>query len=97
MKDYFDNLIENFQDESNKNNVASKKANVWEWCLDHYSENYENVPADGSAYKVASQKGMVLRGGAWSGQAENNRSASRINLGATSRNYFVGFRVLIEL
>ncbi len=88
-------------------NVASKKANawgfydmhgnVWEWCLDNYSENYEGVPCDGSAYKVVSQKGMVLRGGAWSGQAENNRSASRINLGATSRNYFVGFRVLIEL
>jgi formylglycine-generating enzyme required for sulfatase activity len=46
---------------------------------------------------VSSEKGMVLRGGAWSGIAENLRSSSRINLGANSRNYFVGFRIVVEL
>jgi len=46
---------------------------------------------------VRSEKGMVLRGGTWSGKPENLRSASRINLGANSRNYFVGFRVVVEL
>jgi len=40
---------------------------------------------------------MTLRGGAWSAEAMNCRSARRINLGATSRNYFVGFRVVVEV
>jgi len=71
--------------------------NIWEWCADRYAENYENVPTDGSAHMIHSEKGMVLRGGAWSGKPENLRSASRINLGANSRNYFVGFRVVVEL
>lgn len=87
--------------------VGTKKANawglydmhgnIWEWCSDRYAENYETVPNDGSAHMVRSEKGMVLRGGAWSAKPENLRSAVRINLGANSRNYFVGFRVVVEL
>jgi len=71
--------------------------NVWEWCSDHYVETYENTPRDGSAYKIQSEKGRVLRGGSWNGSAQNSRCTSRINLGSGGRNYFVGFRVLIEL
>jgi len=88
-------------------NVGTKKpnawglydmyGNVWEWTLDRYSENYEQTPRDGSHHKVQSDQGMSLRGGAWSAKAENCRSARRINLGASSRNYFVGFRVVVEL
>lgn len=87
--------------------VGTKKANawglydmhgnIWEWCSDRYAENYETVPNDGSAHMVRSEKGMVLRGGAWSAKPDNLRSAVRINLGANSRNYFVGFRVVVEL
>ena len=71
--------------------------NVWEWTLDRYSETYERTPKDGTHYKTESDKGMSLRGGAWSAEPENCRSARRINLGANSRNYFVGFRVVVEL
>ena len=71
--------------------------NVWEWCLDRYADDYTHTPRDGSVHRVDSDKGMVCRGGAWSGEAQNCRSASRINLGGNSRNYFVGFRVVIEL
>jgi formylglycine-generating enzyme required for sulfatase activity len=71
--------------------------NVWEWTLDRYAESYEHTPRDGTHHKVQSDKGMCLRGGAWSAEAINCRSARRINLGANSRNYFVGFRVVIEL
>jgi len=88
-------------------NVGTKKpnpwglydmyGNVWEWTLDRYVENYESTALDGSHHNVQSEKGMSLRGGAWSAEATNCRSARRINLGANSRNYFVGFRVVIEV
>ena len=71
--------------------------NIWEWCSDRYAENYAQTPRDGSAHKVFTEKGMVLRGGSWSGVADKQRSSIRINLGAKSRNYFVGFRVVIKL
>ena len=71
--------------------------NLWEWCLDRYSANYDDVPTDGSAYRGSSEKGMVLRGGSWNAEASNCRSSNRINLGASSRNYFVGFRIVMEL
>jgi len=88
-------------------NVGTKKpngwglydmhGNVWEWTLDRYAQNYEQTPLDGTHYKIKSDKGMSLRGGAWSAESENCRSARRINLGANSRNYFVGFRVVVEV
>ena len=71
--------------------------NVWEWCLDRYAEDYSATPSDGTAYGVASEKGRVLRGGSYNSTAENCRSSSRINLGSGGRNYFIGFRVVIEL
>ncbi|HEY9190602.1 MAG TPA: formylglycine-generating enzyme family protein [Sulfurovum sp.] len=71
--------------------------NVWEWCLDWYSETYAHTPTDGTAYNVPNEKGRVLRGGSWNGSAENSRCSSRINLGSGGRNYFVGFRVVMEL
>lgn len=80
----------------NKWGFYDMHGNVWEWCADRYAENYLDVPNDGTAYKLSSEKGMVLRGGAWSAEATNCRSSRRINLGANSRNYFVGFRVALE-
>ena len=71
--------------------------NVWEWCLDRYAEDYDSTPCDGTAYGVASEKGRVLRGGSYNGTHENCRTSSRINLGSGGRNYFIGFRVVIEL
>ena len=98
-----------YKENSNKvtHDVGTKKSNawgfydmhgnIWEWCSDRYAENYEQTPRDGAAHMVRSEKGMVLRGGAWSAKPDNLRSAVRINLGANSRNYFVGFRMVIEL
>ena len=88
-------------------NVGSKKpnawgiydmhGNVWEWCQDRYSDDYMITPVDGSAYAVENKNGRVLRGGSYKGETENCTSTSRINLGSAGRNYFIGFRVLIEL
>jgi len=87
--------------------VGTKKANawglydmhgnVWEWCLDRYAEDYTVTARDGSAYGVASDKGRVLRGGSYNGDEEKCTSTSRINLGSKGKNYFIGFRLVLEL
>lgn len=88
-------------------NVGTKKpntwglydmhGNIWEWCLDRYAEDYTHTPTDGSAYAVASDKGRVLRGGSFNANASKCSCSSRINLGSGGKNYFIGFRLLLEV
>ncbi|HAA28919.1 MAG TPA: peptidase C14 [Cyanobacteria bacterium UBA8553] len=41
--------------------------NVWEWCADHWHDNYEGAPLDGSAWinKTNDNHYRLLRGGSW--------------------------------
>jgi formylglycine-generating enzyme required for sulfatase activity len=78
--------------------------NVWEWCLDQWHENYENAPADGSAWMDADDSqtninkdhrftARLLRGGSWSSSPRYCRSAYRdLNL-PVDQHVDVGFRV----
>ncbi len=70
--------------------------NVWEWCEDHWHDNYENAPTDGSAWIDKNSKCKVLRGGSWGiNPYYYCRSASRIDFfaGVNSNDDF-GFRVV---
>ena len=71
--------------------------NVWEWCRDKYANDYTATPCDGSAYESASENERVLRGGSYNADAEKCFCTSRINLGAGGKNYFIGFRLVLEL
>jgi formylglycine-generating enzyme required for sulfatase activity/uncharacterized caspase-like protein len=52
--------------------------NVWEWCADHWHENYEGAPSDGSAWLGDNDNySRLLRGGSWNVIPENCRSAFR--------------------
>ena len=82
---------------SNAWGLYDMHGNVWEWCLDRYAEDYTDTPCDGSAYAVASEKGRVLRGGSYNGNADKCSCTSRINLGSGGKNYFIGFRLVEEL
>jgi formylglycine-generating enzyme required for sulfatase activity len=72
--------------------------NVWEWCLDHWHDNYLGAPNDGSAWSDANASATaerVLRGGSWSDSPADSRSASRRRLPAQSRDPgTLGFRVV---
>ncbi len=70
--------------------------NVWEWCLDHWHENYEGAPNDGSAWLTNNEKAFrVLRGGSWFSYPSLCRSASRdFNLPGNDLNA-IGFRVSV--
>jgi formylglycine-generating enzyme required for sulfatase activity len=71
--------------------------NVWEWCMDHWHENYEKAPNDASAWldeHASENAGRVMRGGSWAINPRLCRSASRNWFRAVNRNYFIGFRIL---
>ena len=54
--------------------------NVWEWCEDHWHDNYEGAPTNGSAWideTNAEQVFHVLRGGSWDLYPWVCRSATR--------------------
>jgi formylglycine-generating enzyme required for sulfatase activity len=68
--------------------------NVWEWCADHWHENYNGAPSDGSAWldRKAGAAGRVMRGGSWRYFARNVRAACRHRLEPTYRSDYLGFR-----
>ena len=52
--------------------------NVWEWCLDHWHENYEGAPSDGSPWVNGGDEAARLqRGGGWFNTPRDCRSACR--------------------
>lgn len=66
--------------------------NVWEWMEDCVHDNYNDAPADGSAWG-GSCKWRTLRGGSWSGTPKAMRVANRGGLNADGRHNFIGFRL----
>ncbi|MBL8470891.1 MAG: formylglycine-generating enzyme family protein [Rhodocyclaceae bacterium] len=65
--------------------------NVWEWCADCYGE----LSADPATDPAGPAEGAwrVLRGGAWSNDGRNCRSACRFSTGPDYRNHIIGFRL----
>ncbi len=68
--------------------------NVWEWCLDHWHDDYRGAPSDGSAWVDGGESSFrLLRGGSWSNYPRHCRSACRIGGRLDARNGLVGFRL----
>ncbi len=65
---------------------------VWEWCADAWQPNYNAAPGDGSAWQAADAKERVVRSGAWTGPADQCRSAYRGHRPVETRTADVGFR-----
>jgi len=70
--------------------------NVWEWCLDHWHENYLGAPNDGRAWTNwgAETMSKVLRGGSWYFNPRVCRSAHRGRARPDDASGGVGFRVV---
>ncbi|BDM80297.1 SUMF1/EgtB/PvdO family nonheme iron enzyme [Acaryochloris marina] len=69
--------------------------NVWEWCLDHWHEDYTNAPTDGTAWLSENDNHYrLLRGGSWVNYPRICRSASRNWNGPDFQVNYVGFRVV---
>jgi formylglycine-generating enzyme required for sulfatase activity len=72
--------------------------NVWEWCADHWSENYKDASTNSSAWLIGKNDAdRTLRGGSWFDRPDNCRSASRMLSEPTNRHFSMGFRVVCNL
>jgi len=66
--------------------------NVWEWCEDHYQDNYKKAPLDGRPLLLPDSARRVVRGGSWLSDARFVRAADRRADDPGSRNGDLGFR-----
>jgi formylglycine-generating enzyme required for sulfatase activity len=72
--------------------------NVWEWCQDDYSNNYDVTPVDGSVWASGENSGLkALRGGSWFDNPRYCRSAIRLISNPAYHVNYVGFRVVCEM
>ena len=72
--------------------------NVWEWCQDHWHDNYKGAPTDGSAWDDQRKNdSRVLRGGSWYSYPRLCRSASRNVILPGYRCDDIGFRVVVDV
>jgi formylglycine-generating enzyme required for sulfatase activity len=72
--------------------------NVWEWCLDHWHDNYEGAPTDGRAWlSDDNDAGRVVRGGSWYDYPRYCRSVTRDDLTPDIGDITFGFRVVCEI
>ena len=76
--------------------LCDMHGNVLEWCQDHWHENYDGAPNDGSAWLTDNSKSdRVLRGGSWFGIPRYCRSAYRFHYSPVAQANGVGFRVVL--
>ena len=69
--------------------------NVWEWCLDHFHDNYKGAPADGTAWVTGGDSQFrLVRGGSWYIVPLYCRSAYRYRGDPNDRFANLGFRVV---
>jgi formylglycine-generating enzyme required for sulfatase activity len=75
--------------------LSDMHGNVWEWCADHYHEDYSGAPTDGKPWPNESKERelYLLRGGSWIDAPRNCRSAYRIRFAPDDSYNFIGFRV----
>ncbi|MEM1242414.1 MAG: SUMF1/EgtB/PvdO family nonheme iron enzyme [Cyanobacteria bacterium P01_H01_bin.26] len=80
---------------SNAFGLYDMHGNIWEWCQDHWHDNYNGAPTDGSAWISNDDTARrMLRGGSWYAYPDGCRSADR---SGSARNFgytYVGFRVV---
>jgi formylglycine-generating enzyme required for sulfatase activity len=78
--------------------LSDMHGNVWEWCLDHYHENYKGAPTNGSAWTAGGNSdGRVVRGGSWFNSPWYCRSGHRGWYEPGNNLNIIGFRVVCEM
>jgi formylglycine-generating enzyme required for sulfatase activity len=85
---------------ANEYGLHDMHGNVWEWCMDHWHDNYDEAPTDGSAWVEGDREkdaDRLLRGGSGPFDPRLCRSAYRNLNSPVIRNYFIGFRLVSSM
>lgn len=83
------------QKQPNTFGLYDMHGNVWEWCEEEY-ESYKYAPVDGSTEQSDVGYSRVIRGGSWSTNEDDCRSASRLYSPHGHRASHIGFRVVVS-
>lgn len=75
--------------------IYDMHGNIWEWCEDIWSRNYDLAPRDGSANKVGNTHVRVLRGGSWADSSRYVRSSNRNGYDSDGCDNDLGFRIVM--
>ena len=75
--------------------VYDMHGSVWEWCQDGYGAYSAGTATDPCGSSTGDSR--VVRGGSYLSQSRFCRSAVRFSLHPSSRNYQIGFRVVIPV
>lgn len=70
--------------------------NVWEWCMDYWTERLPQEPVTDPAGPTTGT-GRVVRGGSWGDNGGSVRSASRAGSDAGDYDEYLGFRLALGL
>lgn len=90
-------VVGSFEKGKSPYGVYDMAGNVWEWCKDWYSPSYyTDAPYKNPECTDAGTK-KVLRGGSWVNAKEFIRSTFRQKTDPRLRNYFNGFRCVVEI
>ena len=72
--------------------------NVWEWCFDHWHDNYEGSPDDCRPWRERDDRALlrerVMRGGSWNSEAVECSAACRSFSAPHVTDEKIGFRVV---
>ncbi|MBE9177787.1 SUMF1/EgtB/PvdO family nonheme iron enzyme [Oculatella sp. LEGE 06141] len=69
--------------------------NVWEWCQDHWHENYYGTPTNGEAWiDSTDNQNRIIRGGSWLNEPSNCSSSYRLWKNSNQVSRHIGFRIV---
>ena len=78
--------------------LSDLHGNVWEWCADHWYEDYNDASADGTPRTLNNRRlHRVIRGGSWINTPDMCRSAYRNGIPPENKILTIGFRVAVSL